>query len=92
MGKAVLVQKKYPGPEWERKISEEFSKSSLALLVPFSDEIHQSLQYPILICAIRTKMVMYVISPLNFGLYLFILLFSLMWISLLKLLQQAILS
>lgn len=48
-------KKKNPGAEWERNNSEEFSKSSLAHLVPFSDEIHQGLQYPIFIWELGLK-------------------------------------
>lgn len=46
-GKGSFGSKIYPGPEWEGKNSEAFSKTNcLAHLVPFSDENHQSLQYP----------------------------------------------
>lgn len=45
-GKASFGSKKYPGPVWEGKNLERFSKrNGLAYLVPFSDEIREAVPH-----------------------------------------------
>lgn len=87
MGKAVLVQKYIQVLNGRQRIQRSFLRSCLAHLVPFTDGIHQSVQYPILTWADGMSFLHWILDCIS--LFYF---FSLMWTSLLELLQFAVLS